>query len=231
MGELVVAAAFFVGIHLLVAGTRLRDVIVGVIGEKAYMGLFSLVSLLGIFWLYWSFRGAPTVIVWVAPLWFIHLGGLLMLIAFLFAAIGLTTPNPTSVLADGLLDDAHVVRGILRVTRHPFLMAVTLWALFHIIVRGDTASIVFFGCFAFLGIFGPGSIDAKRARKMGAQWQNFAAKTSVFPGAAIIAGRNRLVLSEFAVWRIAVGLLAFGSVLFAHFWLFGVSPVPGWVPY
>jgi len=42
---LIAAAVAFVAIHLLVSGTRLRDAIAGAIGERPFLGLFSLASL------------------------------------------------------------------------------------------------------------------------------------------------------------------------------------------
>jgi NnrU protein len=51
MAALLMAALFFDGIHFFVAGTGLRGKIVGKIGEEAFQGLFSLLSLVGIFWL------------------------------------------------------------------------------------------------------------------------------------------------------------------------------------
>src|SRR5690606_11192504 len=45
MVNLIAAAAFFVGIHFCISGTRLRDRLVSAIGEKRYRGLFSLLSL------------------------------------------------------------------------------------------------------------------------------------------------------------------------------------------
>ena len=45
MTTLIAAAAVFLAIHLLIAGTRVRDVISGTIGEGPYLGLFSLASL------------------------------------------------------------------------------------------------------------------------------------------------------------------------------------------
>ena len=48
MVSLVAAALFFGLIHLGVAGTRLRDRIVGVIGERVYLASFSVASLVGL---------------------------------------------------------------------------------------------------------------------------------------------------------------------------------------
>ena len=49
--NLVAACACFLGIHIFISGTRLRDVIAGSIGEGPYMGLFSLLSLGAIVWM------------------------------------------------------------------------------------------------------------------------------------------------------------------------------------
>ena len=49
--ELALAAAVFVASHVLISGTRLRDRLVGKIGERPYLAAFSALSLLLIWWL------------------------------------------------------------------------------------------------------------------------------------------------------------------------------------
>jgi uncharacterized membrane protein len=233
MLDLWAAAAFFLAIHLAVSGTRLRDRITGAIGETPYMALFSLVSLGGIVWLVMAFNAAQfeaNRLYWVAPAWLAHLTPLVMIVAFLFAVIGLTTPNPTAVKAEGLLDQPESIRGMLRITRHPFLWGVMLWAAMHIAVNGDKAAIIFFGTFLLLAALGTISIDEKRRRKLGPKWEAFAHATSNLPFAAILSGRNRLAAGELGWWRILAALAAFGAIFYGHLWLFGVSPVPGWTP-
>ena len=44
MISIVLAAAFFVGVHLLVAGTGLRDRLVRGLGEPLYLGAFSVAA-------------------------------------------------------------------------------------------------------------------------------------------------------------------------------------------
>ena len=56
---LVLAAIFFAGIHLGVAGTTWRDRAVAVLGEGAYRAVFSIASLAGIIWLVMAYRHAP----------------------------------------------------------------------------------------------------------------------------------------------------------------------------
>jgi uncharacterized membrane protein len=234
MINLAAAAIFFLAIHLLISGTSLRGKLTGAIGENVYMGLFSLASIGGIVWLCMAYNATndiPNRLYWVAPVGLVHSAPLIMIIAFLFALIGLTTPNPTSVKAEGLLDKPDAVKGMLRITRHPFLWAVILWSALHIGLNGDRASIIFFGTFLLLAALGTLSIDSKRKAALGDKWKAFASQTSNLPFAAIIAGRNRLGLGELGWWRILLGLVAFGAVFYGHLYLFGVSPVPGWQPY
>src|ERR1041385_4901884 len=136
MTSLIAAAAFFLAIHLLVSGTRVRDALTGAIGQGPYMGLFSLASLAGLVWLGFAFghaRGAAgDATYWdVTPATRdIQIG--LQLLAMLLIVPGLTTPNPTSVRQEATLERPDVVKGMIRITRHPFLWGVAIWAAGHL---------------------------------------------------------------------------------------------------
>lgn len=147
----------------------------------------------------------------------------LVLIAFAFIAIGVATPNPTSVGKGSQLTREVQVRGILRVTRHPFLWGTTLWALVHFVINGDAASAILFGSLFVLALGGTASIDAKRRRKFGEQWAGFARQTSNVPFAAILAGRNRLgpALREIGIVRPLLALGVFAVLFALHGYLFG----------
>jgi uncharacterized membrane protein len=124
------------------------------------------------------------------------------------------------------------VTGILRITRHPFLWGVALWAAFHLAANGDAASVVLFGTLLVLSVAGTFSIDAKRARKMADGWIAFAGRTSNVPFVAILSGRNSLRLGELLTYRQAAAVAVFLVLLFTHAWLFSASPFPGgWVPF
>ncbi|HEY8574558.1 NnrU family protein [Phenylobacterium sp.] len=227
MLNLIAAATFFVLIHLLISGTRVRDVLVLRLGAGPYMGLFSLVSLLGIVWLGWAFagtRGAPgNEVIWGMGSLTHGLQFVLQLVAVLFIVVGLTTANPTSVRQEAALDRPELVRGILRITRHPFLWGVAVWALGHLLVNGDAASLVLFGSMLALALFGTASIDAKRKRALGAKWDQFAVQTSNTPFLAIIQGRQRLALGELGWWRIALAIAVWVALIWGHPYLFGVA--------
>jgi len=230
MLSLIAAAIFFLAIHLLVSGTRVRDALTGKIGLGPYMGLFSVSSLAGLAWLGIAFaqaRHAPAnAAYWdltPATRW-VQIA--LQLLAILLIVPGLTTPNPTSVRQEGALDRPDVVRGMLRITRHPFLWGVAVWAGGHLLVNGDAASIVLFGAMLILALFGTASIDAKRRRALGAKWDAFAAQTSNIPFAAIAQGRQSLKLGEIGWWRIVLAVGVWAALAWAHPYLFGVRALP-----
>jgi uncharacterized membrane protein len=233
MTVLVAAALAFVLLHLLVSGTRMRDALTGTIGQGPYLGLFSLASLGLIVWMSMAYgaaqRSGANPVLWGATTLTkeIQLG--LMLLAFLLVVPGLTTPNPTSVRQEGALSRPDVVKGMLRITRHPFLWGVAVWAAGHLMVNGDAASLVLFGALLVLSIFGTVSIDAKRKRALGATWDAFAAKTSNIPFAAIASGRQSLAVGQIAEigwWRIVLAIALWAGMIFLHPIVFGARALP-----
>lgn len=219
MLDLVAASAFFLVIHFGVSGTRLRDALVRLLGAGPYRGLFALASLVGLAWLIYAYRHAPAVPLWGLLLGFRPAAYALVFIAFLFIVIGLATPSPTRVgMESKLAQGPEGVRGMVRITRHPFLWGVALWALVHLIVNGDLASLILFGSLFVLALGGTVSIDAKRRRNFGEQWTQFAKVTSDIPFAAIAAGRNRLgpALVEIGGLRVVVAILVYAVAFYLH---------------
>jgi len=223
--SLILAAAFFVGIHVGIAGTRARDALTARFGEQPYLGLFSLASLAGMIWLTTAYAGAPYVATWgqLAALRPVVLP--VVLLAFVLVVLGLTTPSPTVVGGEKALEAAEPATGIQRVTRHPFLWGVALWAAMHLVVNGNLRALVLFGSMLFLGLYGPPSIDAKRARRFGPAWERYAALTSNVPFVAIAQGRNTLRIDEIGWGRLALAGVVFAVVLLMHPILFGGNPL------
>lgn len=230
MSALIAAVAFFVAIHLLVSGTRVRDALTGRIGQGPYMGLFSLASVAGLGWLIFAYGAARQAqandVLWTVTPVTRWVQIVIQLAAMLLIVPGLTTPNPTSVMQEATLKKVDVVKGMLRITRHPFLWGVALWAVGHLLVHGDMAGIVLFAAMLALALFGTVSIDAKRRRALGKSWDAFAAQTSNVPFAAIATGRQRLDIGEIGWWRIALGVGVWAMFAWAHPYLFGVAALP-----
>jgi uncharacterized membrane protein len=219
MPSLVAACAFFLLIHFGVSGTRLRDRLVTRFGEGTYRGAFSLASVAGIVWMIYAYRRAPMVETWGLLLGFRSAALVLVFIGVLLVVIGLASPNPTSVGMEGTIaKGADAVRGITRITRHPFLWGVALWAFAHLVVNGDLASLILFGSLLLLALAGTASIDAKKHRQLGDQWRRFAAGTSNIPFAAIAAGRNDLgaALREIGIVRPFIALAVYVLLFLLH---------------
>ncbi|MDP1632987.1 MAG: NnrU family protein [Caulobacter sp.] len=227
MTTLIAAAAFFVLLHLLVSGTALRGAIVKVTGEGAFMGLFSLASVAGIVWLSMAYAQARGMgpVYWDLGPGARHAALALMLLALLLVVPGLTTPNPTSVKQEGSLDKPDVIKGMLRISRHPFLWGVAVWGGAHLLANGDEPSLILFGSLLALAVLGTASIDAKRKKALGDKWTAFASQTSSLPFAAILTGRQTLSISEIGWWRILLALVVWAALVWAHPMLFGVSPL------
>ena len=228
MLSLIAASAFFLLIHFGVSGTRLRDRLVTFMGEGPYRGAFALASLGGLVWMSRAYARAPAIELWAPLPGTRPLALLLVFVAFLFAAIGLATASPTRVGMESTLEKkTELALGMVRITRHPFLWGVALWAVAHLVANGDLASMIFFGSLLVLALGGTASIDAKRRRSFGDAWHRFAEVTSNLPFAAIASGRNRLgpALREIGLLRPAIAIAAYAALLVIHGRLFGATLV------
>jgi len=222
--ELILAAAILLGSHYGISSTPLRGWLIERLGERPYLLLYSMVALGALVWLVVAYRRAPYVEWWPMTVWSAWVPLLVMPFALLLAVCGIGTLRPSAVGAPDTLDHEEPVRGILRVTRHPFMWGVALWALAHLVPNGAAAEVVLFTTLAIVALLGTRMIDKKFAARRPAAWQRLVASSSNLPFAAILAGQQHLVLAEIGWSRIGVTLLLYAIVLIFHPRLFGVSP-------
>jgi uncharacterized membrane protein len=225
MTKLIAAALFLLVSHFGISSTPIRPWLVARLGERRYLALYSLIALGAIAWVIWAYHRAPYVELWPTPAATTAVPLVVLPFAFVLAVAGLSTQNPTAVGAPAETLGGSAVRGIFRVTRHPFQWSVVLWAAAHLIANGDLAGIILFGAFGALAGIGTALIDRKYAQSRGADWQAFAAATSNLPFAAIAAGRQSFVFAEIGWGRVALGLALYLVLLAAHPWLFGAPPL------
>jgi uncharacterized membrane protein len=225
MTQLIVAAAVLLASHFGLSSTPLRAWLVARLGERAYLALYSLIAFAAFAWLIIAWARAPYVELWPTGPGLAGVPFLIMPIALLLVVSGLSTPNPTAVGAPDRPGQSPPVRGIVRITRHPFMWGVGLWAGAHILANGDLASLVLFAAVGVLALLGTLLIDRKYAARRGPDWQEFAAATSNLPLAAVFAGRQRLAFAEIGWWRVALALAVYALLLAAHPWLFGGAPL------
>lgn len=111
------------GAHLFKRLTPARRAALGDAGK----GLVTVGVLAGLVLMVVGYRGVEHIDLWYPPAFLTHVNNLLMLLAvYLFAASGMKTR-------------------ITRVIRHPQLTAVKTWAVAHLLVNGDLASVILFG--------------------------------------------------------------------------------------
>jgi uncharacterized membrane protein len=222
---LVVAAAVWFLLHAAVAGSPLRGWLVARLGDKGYRGAFSLASLASLWWLLHEYGRAPYSPVWLTPnaLSFVPL--LVVPVACVLLVGAFTVPNPTSVGGEKALGTDDAERGVLRITRHPFLWAVALWSATHALVNLDPGAWLFFGSLGLTALVGTRDIDRKRRRSNPSEYARFEARTSNLPFAAVARGRNRVVLRELAL-PLALGLALALTTIVLHPRLFGAQALP-----
>ena len=225
-GVLLAGAALLLT-HIGISGTRVRDHLVAVLGEPAYLGLFSLLTLVTMGGLIWAYGAAPRFdYLWFPSLALNWVPKLLLWPALVLLVGGFMVRNPSAVGQGHLLADAKArtaaATGVNRITRHPFQWSVILWAGSHLIANGDTVSVVFFSTFVLLSLLGSFSLDAKKARRLGVDWHSYANLTSNIPFAAILRGNNRLVGSELLLPALVASAL-YAALYIGHPWIAGVE--------
>lgn len=184
--------AIFFGIHFYSA-VRSRDPEKDLrtrLGYAPYMGIYSVLSLIGFVLIIYGFgatRGAG--VLYVPPTWMAHLNLVLTLPAMI------------------LLVASQIPAGwIKKVSKHPMLLAVKLWALGHLLANGELNSVLLFGSFLVFAIFD--RIMVKRRGDDG-------------PGNSVALNSTMDIIS------VLVGIGIWGALAFwLHPILFGVVAVP-----
>jgi uncharacterized membrane protein len=130
---LVIGLALFLGVHSVrLFADDWRSARVTAMGEGAWKGLYSLVSLAGLALIVWGYgmtRTAP-VDLWHPPVWTRHAASLLTLLSFI------------------LITAAYVPRSRIRaLVGHPMVAGVKLWAFAHLLSNGRLGDVVLFGAF------------------------------------------------------------------------------------
>ena len=223
MAELWLASVLFVGSHLGISSTPLRRWIVGIVGEKLYIVFYIAITICTLSYFIWVYGAIPNYeYFWTPDPSLYWIPKLLVPIACVLLLGGFMVPNPTTIGMAASARSPDPARGVVRVTRHPFLWAVILWGFSHLVTNGDKVSVLFFATFIVAALVGGVLLDRKKAQQLGDTWPGFADKTSNIPFVAIISGRNKLIFRE--LWLpVVVGLGFAAAAFFGHEWLAGVG--------
>jgi uncharacterized membrane protein len=206
---LAIAAMAFVGTHLIMSHP-LRAPVVGRVGERGFLGVYSLVSAATLGALVVAYRAVGP----AAPLWPVGDGlwavATLVMLAAAILFMGSVVRNPALPRGDGPPTIPDAARGVYAVTRHPMMWAVALWGACHIAVFPTPADIILAGSILVLALVGAALQDRKKLRLTPAAWSAWEGRTSYWPFAAIAAGKARFggfglhaLLGGLVVWLVA----------------------------
>ncbi len=177
----IVGLLLFFTIHLIPAVPALHRTLNARLGEKPYKGVASLLALAGLIMIVVGFGQADKIAIWMPPSWLRYTAPLLILPAFI------------------LLVAAYAPSNIKRLTRHPMLWGVALWALAHLLNNGDLVSMLLFGSFLIYAAYDMVSANRRGATK---------------------------AMTPLPVWRelivIAIGVVLYVLFVYFHADLFGV---------
>ncbi len=219
--------ALFAATHYLPARPGLRGACVAHLGERVYLGLYSLISLVLLGWLIVAAGRAPFIALWGYAPWHNWLPNLAMPPALLLAAFGIAAPNPFSFGGRGIKRFDPERPGIAGITRHPLLWAIALWAGAHLVPNGNLAHVALFGFFLAMALAGMTLLDRRARRRMGAaRWRDQARHTAFVPFAAAMRGDLRLGGFDAVPMRLAGFATVYFGLLWSHGPVLGVSPFP-----
>ncbi len=227
LNALFAATVLFVGGHFLLSSLPVRMALVGKLGETRFLTVYSAVMVVVFVWMILAFINAPAYTLWTTPPTLLWLPAVTMPIAIFPIVCGVTTPSPT--LAGTRLDEpgSDLTRGIMRVTRHPFLNGMSLWALVHLIVNGDTRSIVLFTGLLILTLGGMWHIDKRREFHYGADWGPVLLTTSAVPFGALFTKRTIMDWAGIGWWRLLLSVAIYLALVAVHPFVIGKSAWPG----
>jgi len=192
MAYLVLGLLLFLGVHSVrIFADDWRSAQRARIGESAWKGVYSLLSLAGfvlICWGYGQARQTP-VVLWAVPRGMNHLAALLTLIAFV-------------LLAASQLPRNHIKARL----RHPMLLGVKVWALAHLLANNTLADLVLFGAFLVWAVLDFRSCRQRDRAGAPAPAAGTAANTVL----AVVAGVAVWALFAFWAHGALIGVRPFG---------------------
>jgi len=198
MTWLILGLILFLGAHSVrVVADNWRAEKIAAWGDKAFKGVYTLVSILGFYLLvvgYGEARLQPLAL-WNPPIFTRHISMLLMLLSSI------------------LLIATYIPRNHFKMRlRHPMVLSVKVWALSHLLANGNLADLVLFGSFLIWAVL---NFRSARARDR-AQVENSVAIEDSLPKPNLYATLIAL-FGAMALWAVITFVL--------HAKVVGVAPM------
>ncbi len=189
---LITGLTLFLGIHSArMFAEASRQTFIAQRGEKAWKGLYTVVSLAGLALIIWGYSLArqQPIVLWTPPKATRHIAGLLMLFSLIFLA------------------SANGKNNFFRCKfYHPMLLGVKLWAISHLIANGNLADVLLFGGFLVWAVLCFSSCR-KRDRALNIRFPEWETKPTMV---AIAAGVIAWAALAFWLHAVLIGVKPFG---------------------
>ncbi|MFA7412962.1 MAG: NnrU family protein [Rhizobium sp.] len=222
MTNLLIALAAFLALHSVPAIPPIRAGAIAMLGRRTYLGLYSLISVLVLAWVFQAALTTEYIPLWEPAGWQAKVTLVTAPIGMFLVLAGLASSNPLSIT----MRQETAPGAITAITRHPVLWGFLFWSLGHLVPNGDLRSLILFGGLALFTVSGFALLDRRARKRLAGRWDQMAKASSLVPFAAALSGRNRLridaplLLSALAAAAITGWLLSGGHAL-----LFGADPL------
>jgi uncharacterized membrane protein len=202
--------------HMGLSSIPVRTRLVAALGERAFLGIYSLVAFatfVPLVWMYFGHKhqgpllwyfGAFPVVRWIMY------AGMALALSLLVAA--LLRPSPAAI-APGKAE----VAGAYHITRHPLFMAVGIYGLLHLLVaRVNATELAFFAGFPLFAWAGCRHQDRRKLATGDEKFRRFHDETVFFPftGSGALRGLREIRLPIAIGTGLAIGLRVFHPQLF-----------------
>jgi uncharacterized membrane protein len=187
----------FLGAHVFVSRRNERAALISRLGRGPYLGLFTLVSIVGLVLLGFGFahyRAEGLIPVWYPPAWTRQI------------VVAAMWPASIAVVA------AYIPGDIKRVLKHPMLVGVKIWAVAHLCANGDLGGMILFGAVLAWAVYD--RITLKRRSDPGTPPIPLGGRRNDI--IAIIVGTILYLALGFVFHPIVIGLPAFGTPALGH---------------
>jgi uncharacterized membrane protein len=177
--NLIAANVAFVGTHFAMSHP-LRAPLLKALGAGGFQGAYTVVSFATLAWVYFAFVAAPPADLpgsgdagWIAAT-IITLPAMILLAGSFIGNPALPTPKAE---AQARAEPG----GVFKVTRHPMMWAIGLWALSHLVLFWSVRTMVTAFAMGVLALVGARFQDAKKEMLMGDAWVQWESRTSYWP--------------------------------------------------
>lgn len=215
----VIFGLFFL-IHSMPLRPAIKSRITAKVGTKVFSIGYWVLTTGMLSLLIWSASEAPYVELWPQMPWQRHILHFNMLIVFQILAFSIARPNPFSF--GGAWENTFDPEfpGIVRLFRHPMLVALAIWAGSHLLPNGDLAHFLLFSILTGFAIAGRSLINRRKRREMAPnQWTDL--NNAVLQAPLLPAPRS---LTN-AILRFLAGIAAFVTFSLLHPFVVGVSAI------